>query len=86
MTVPYDAAYLCADSDADSEHARASDRQSLGLGVTHTAQEGGALGCGGPRADSESVRRGRVPGVRCTTQATRAEQESNALSASRSTG
>ena len=65
---------------------RASDRQSLGLGVTHTAQEGGALGCGGPRADSESVRRGRVPGVRCTTQATRAEQESNALSASRSTG
>ena len=65
---------------------RAIDRQSLGLGVTHTAQEGGALGCGGPRADSESDRRGRVPGVRCTTQATRAEQESNALSASRSTG
>ena len=65
---------------------RAIDRQSLGLGVTHTAQEGDALGCGGPRADSESVRRGRVPGVRCTTQATRAEQESNALSASRSTG
>ena len=27
---------------------RAIDRQSLGLGVTHTAQEGDALGCGGP--------------------------------------
>ena len=36
-------------SQSTGKEPRDGDRQSLDLGVTHTAQEGRALGCGGPR-------------------------------------